>query len=285
MRLKFWGNGYTLASDKLVRFTSFTYAAGRSVNIFSINELTAEDGGEPTAAPPGITVASYNVYQEESREDSGKTYMYLSNADVRTALGTAIAGTAADIIGFNELDPTFQTGGTYSLKTLAEAQGFVGYTWELDHPDDIKDEGTWLSHSYRTYNKYASGFAYKTALFDIADHNYVWLSHSANNTYYDSNKRIRKKHRQKSKKNKPRRRTQTRSYDAFSVANFIYDLSTNNINNKLGKKKHSRNKRNFSKRDLVIFVEHQKQKRCKICSNCLSYKSKIAGKQCFVIFL
>ena len=186
MRLKFWGNGYTLTSDKLVRFSSFTYAAGRSVNLFSINDLTAENGGEPTAAPPGITVATYNVYQKESREDSGKTYMYLSNSDVRTALGTAIAGTAADIIGFNELDPNFQNGGTYSLKTMAETQGFTGYTWELDHPDDIKDEGTWLSHSYRTYNKYASGFAYKTALFDIADHNYVWLSHSANNTYYDS---------------------------------------------------------------------------------------------------
>lgn len=184
MRLKFWGSGYTLASNKLVQFNSFTYAAGRTENLFSISDLTAEDGGEPTATPPGITVATYNVYQEESRESSGKTYMYLTNENVREALGTAIANTGADIIGFNELDSNFQNGGTYSLKTLAEAQGLTGYTWALNHPDDIKDEG-WLSPSYKTYNEYADGFAYKTSVFDISDHNYVWISHTADNTYYN----------------------------------------------------------------------------------------------------
>ena len=188
MRLKFWGSGYTLASNKLVQFPSFTYAAGRTENLVSIGDLTAEDGGEPTAASPGITVATYNVYQEESRETSGRTYMYLTNANVREALGTAIAGTGADIIGFNELDANFQNGGSYSLKTLAEAKGFTGYTWELDNPDDIKKEGTWLSPSYETYNKYADGYAYKTAMFNVSDQNYVWLSHTADNTYYDSRK-------------------------------------------------------------------------------------------------
>lgn len=187
MRLKFWGDGYTLTSNNLVQFNSFTYAAGRTENLVSIGDLTAEDGGEPTAASPGITVATYNVYQEESRETSGKTYMYLTNANVREALGTAIAATGADIIGFNELDDNFQNGGTYSLKTLAEAKGFTGYTWVLDNPDDIKDEG-WLSPSYKTYNRYADGYAYKTAMFNVSDQNYVWLSHTADNTYYDSRK-------------------------------------------------------------------------------------------------
>ena len=185
MRLKFWGDGYTLSSNILVQFPSVTYAAGRTENLLSINDLTAEDGGEPTATPPGITVALYNVYQEESRETSGKTYMYLTHANVREALGTAIANTLADIIGFNELDDNFQNGGAYSLKTLAEAKGFTGYTWELDNPDDIKDEG-WLSPSYKTYNNFANGFAYKTSLFEISDQNYVWLSHTANNKYYNS---------------------------------------------------------------------------------------------------
>lgn len=186
MRLKFWGDGYTLASNKLVQFNSFTFAAGRTENLFSINDLTAENGGEPTATPPGITVAIYNVFQQESRENQSRdiSYMYLSNADVREALGKAVADTGADIIGFNELDSNFQNGGTYSLKTMAEAQGFTGYTWELNHPDDIKDEG-WLSPSYKTYNEYADGFAYKTSVFDISDHNYVWISHTADNTYYD----------------------------------------------------------------------------------------------------
>lgn len=187
MRLKFWGDGYTLASNKLVQFTSFTYAAGRTENLLSINDLTAEDGGKPTATPPGITVAIYNVFQQESRENQSRdiSYMYLSNADVREALGKAVADTGADIIGFNELDSNFQNGGTYSLKTMAEAQGFTGYTWELNHPDDIQDEGTWLSPKYRTYNEYADGFAYKASVFDISDHNYVWISHTADNTYYD----------------------------------------------------------------------------------------------------
>nr|MCR5018722.1 endonuclease/exonuclease/phosphatase family protein [Bacteroidales bacterium] len=182
MRLKFWGAGYNLASNKLVEFTSTTYAAGRTENLLSINDLTAEDGGEPTAAPPGITVATYNVYQEESRESSKKQYLYLTNANVREALGTAIANIGADIIGFNELDSNFQNDGSYSLKTLS---GLTGYTWELDHPDDIKKEGSWPNYKYRTYNEYADGFAYKTSLFDISDHNYVWLSHTADNTYYD----------------------------------------------------------------------------------------------------
>lgn len=182
MRLKFWGAGYNLASNKLVEFTSTTYAAGRTENLLSINDLTAEDGGEPTAAPPGITVATYNVYQEESRESSKKQYLYLTNVNVREALGTAIASIGADIIGFNELDSNFQNDGSYSLKTLS---GLTGYTWELDHPDDIQKEGSWPSYKYRTYNEYADGFAYKTSLFDISDHNYVWLSHTADNTYYD----------------------------------------------------------------------------------------------------
>ena len=52
---------------------------------------------------------------------------------------------------------------------------------------------------------------------------------------------------QKSKKNKPRSRTQAGSYDAFSVADFIYNLSTDYIYDKLCKKKHSRNKCDFSK--------------------------------------
>ena len=182
MRLKFWGDGYTLTSDKLVQFPSVTYAAGRTENLLSINDLTAEDGGEPTAAPPGITVATYNVYQEESRESSKKQYLYLTNANVREALGTAIASIGADIIGFNELDSNFQNDGSYSLRTLS---GLTGYTWELDHPDDIQKEGSWPSYKYRTYNEYADGFAYKTSLFDISDHNYVWLSHTVDNTYYD----------------------------------------------------------------------------------------------------
>ena len=182
MRLKFWGSGRDLGNDEVVEFVSKDYAAGRTENLFSIADLNAEAGGEPTPSLRGITVATYNVLVQSSRT---KYYADLSHSEVRTALGKAIAKTNADIIGFNELDDDyFEAGGTYPLKNIAEAQGFTGYTWELNHPDDIK-EVTWLV-SYSTSNKFADGFAYKTDLFDIADHNYVWLSHKADNTYYSA---------------------------------------------------------------------------------------------------
>ena len=187
MRLKFWGSGRTLLGTEIIGFESKTYTAGRTENLFGIDGLNAEDGGEPTAAPPGITVATFNVYQQGSRESSDRDYIYLTNEIVRTTLGKAIAETGADIIGFNELDSNFQNGNTYSIKSLAEAQGFTGYTWELNHPDDIDEDGNWLTgFSYSTSNKYADGFAYKTSDFTVSDHNYVWISHTSDNTYYDS---------------------------------------------------------------------------------------------------
>ncbi len=187
MRLKFWGSGCELHSTDIIGFQSKTYAAGRTENLFGIDGLDVEDGGEPTAAPPGITVATFNVYQQDSRESSDRDYIYLTNEIVRTTLGKAIAETGADIIGFNELDGNFQNGKTYSLKTLAEAQGFTDYTWELNHPDDIDRDGNVVfGYSYSTSNKYADGFAYKTSAFTVSDHNYVWISHSSDNTYYDS---------------------------------------------------------------------------------------------------
>ena len=186
MRLKFWGSGCELHSTDIIGFQSKTYAAGRTENLFGIDGLDAEDGGEPTAAPPGITVATFNVYQQSSRESSDRDYIYLTNEIVRTTLGKAIAETGADIIGFNELDSNFQNGNSYSIKRLAEAQGFTDYTWELDHPDDIEENGNWLTgYNYSTKNKYADGFAYKTSAFTVLDHNYVWISHKQDNKYYD----------------------------------------------------------------------------------------------------
>ena len=41
MRLKFWGDGYILASSDLIEFESNTYAAGRTENLFGINALVA----------------------------------------------------------------------------------------------------------------------------------------------------------------------------------------------------------------------------------------------------
>lgn len=179
MRLKFWGSGFTLGKDTLVEFESKTYAAGRTENLLGINNLTAESGS--ASLETRIVVGCYNLYAQSSRT---KDYMALSNSDVREALGQAVADMGADIIGINEIDNNFKAGGTYSIQSLAEAKGLTGYTWELAHPDDITEENWGLSYS--TGYKFADGFAYRTSMFSITDHDYVWISHKADNTYYTS---------------------------------------------------------------------------------------------------
>jgi endonuclease/exonuclease/phosphatase family metal-dependent hydrolase len=181
MRLKFWGSGYTLESTDIIGFESKTFAAGRTENLFTIGDLTAESGS--ASLETRIVVGCYNLYAQSSRT---KDYMNLSNSAVREALGQAVADMGADIIGINEIDNNFKSGGTYSIQSLAEARGLTGYTWELAHPDDIQREGNWLTgYSYSTGYKFADGFAYRTSMFDITDHNYVWISHEADNTYYN----------------------------------------------------------------------------------------------------
>gem|GEM_PF-1326399 len=175
MRLTFL-SGQTVSGDKVIEFESKTFAAGRTENLFAAGSLTAEEG---TASATIINVGVYNLYAQSSRK---KDYMSLENSNVRAALGEAVNKMGADIIGFNEIDSNFLNDGSYSIKTLS---GLSGYAWELNHPDDIKDEG-WLIPSYVTSCKFADGFAYKTSMFSITDHNYVWISHTSDNTYYDS---------------------------------------------------------------------------------------------------
>lgn len=178
MRLKFWGNGYTLKGTDLIEMDSKTFAAGRTENLFAAGSLTAEDG---TASATIITVGVYNLYAQSSRK---KDYMSLTNSNVRDALGEAVYKMGADIIGFNEIDSNFLNGGSYSIMTLS---GLSEYTWELDHPDDIDHDWSLFSgDTYSTSCKFADGFAYKSSMFSITDHNYVWISHTADNTYYDS---------------------------------------------------------------------------------------------------
>jgi hypothetical protein len=178
MRLKFWGSGYTLESTKVIAMQSKTYAAGRTENLFAAGSLTAESG---TASATIINVGVYNLYAQSSRN---KDYMSLTNSNVRAALGEAVNKMGADIIGINEIDSNFLNDGSYSIKTLS---GLSGYTWELDHPDDIDRDGNAIfGYSYSTSCKFADGFAYKNSMFSITDHDWVWISHVADNTYYTS---------------------------------------------------------------------------------------------------
>ena len=181
MTLKFWSSGLTLARTDIIEFQSKTFAAGRTDELLQINSLTAESGS--ASLETRIVVGCYNLYAQSSRT---KDYMALSNSGVREALGQAVADMGADIIGINEIDNNFKSGGTYSIQSLAEAKGLTGYTWCLAHPDDIDRDGNWLTgYSYSTGYKFADGFAYRTSMFSITDHDWVWISHVADNTYYD----------------------------------------------------------------------------------------------------
>ncbi len=178
MRLKFWGSGYTLDSENIIAMESKTYAAGRTENLLAINALTAENGGEPTAEAPGITVASYNVMRLDDSNrpaaattgDSNGKIARPANAivkdcaEMQDALGLAIYNTAADLIGFNEIgDNMYASGQTYSLEDIAAAQG-ASYTWKLNFPGSE-------SGNYH----YCNGFAYKSSVLTCNESGKAWL--------------------------------------------------------------------------------------------------------------
>ena len=188
MRLKFWGSGYTLDSANIIAMESKTYAAGRTENLLAINALTAENGGEPTAEAPGITVASYNVMRLDddnrpaaatSSDNNGKiarpeNAIVKDCSEMKVALGQAIYNTAADIIGFQEIgDDMYASGQTYSLEDIASAQG-AAYTWKLNFPGS-------KSGNYH----YCNGFAYKSSILTLNDSGKAWLRIN-NNSYSTS---------------------------------------------------------------------------------------------------
>ena len=185
MRLKFSkfaGESTTLASTDLIEFESKTFAAGRTENLLAISSLTAENGGEPTAEAPGITVATFNVMRldDDNRpaaattgDSSGKiarpaNAIVKDCAAMQTALGQAIYNTAADVIGFNEIgDNMYATGQPYSLEDIASAQG-ASYTWKLNFPGSE-------SGNYH----YCNGFAYKSSILTLNESGKAWLRYNS----------------------------------------------------------------------------------------------------------
>ncbi len=178
MRLRFWKGGHTLANNKLVDFESKTFNPGRTEDLLEINALTAEDGGEPTADPPGITVATFNVMRLDDNNrpaaattgDSNGKIARPANAIVKdcaamkAALGQAIYNTAADLIGFNEIgDNMYASGLGYSLEDIATAQS-ASYTWKLNFPGSE-------SGNYH----YCNGFAYKSSILTCNESGKAWL--------------------------------------------------------------------------------------------------------------
>lgn len=174
MRLKFWGSGKVLDGETVVEFESKTFAAGRTENLLQINSLTAEAGGEPTATPPGITVAVYNVLKSGDRNKLGtKPGILLSNSGARAALGVAIKNTEADIIGFNEIgDDMYASDLANSIQDIGTEAGLSsdptnGYDWKF------------FSTTSSAYH-YANGFAYNKSVLEHISSTRVWLSPTGN---------------------------------------------------------------------------------------------------------
>ena len=183
MRLKFWGSGYALDKDSVIEFESKTYAAGRTENLLQINSLTAENGGTPTVTPPSVTVAVYNLKQQENRASGTYAeYISMDRSDVKECMGYTIAGLEADIIGFNELSSDYLAGGEYDVKAMAGAGGLTtsNYGWYLNYPNKVDRSGTILNYSYSATMSYANGFAYNKNTLTLEEENYVWISQTEN---------------------------------------------------------------------------------------------------------
>ena len=185
MRLKFWGSGSALAGDKVIEWQSKTFAAGRTENLLSINDLSAEAGGEPTAEAPGITVATYNVmrFADENRPAAATSAsstgalarpanaIVKSCSEMQAALGRAIYNTDADVIGFQEIGDLMNTSGqAYSIQDMAVAQGATSYTWKLNFP--ASESGNY---------HYCNGFAYRASVLTLNESGKVWLRTNNNN--------------------------------------------------------------------------------------------------------
>ena len=182
MRLKFWGNGYTLLNANLIEFESKTFSAGRTENLLQINSLTAEAGGTPTSAPPSVTVAVYNLKQQENRSGTYGDYISMDRSDVKECMGYTIADLGADIIGFNELSSDYLSGGKYDVKAMAGAGGMTtsNYGWHLEYPNKVSRSGTFLNYSYSATMEYANGFAYNKNTLTLEEADYVWISQTEN---------------------------------------------------------------------------------------------------------
>lgn len=182
MRLKFWGSGQELKGKDIIGFESKTYAAGRTENLLSINSLTAESGGTPTSAPPSVTVAVYNLKQQENRSGTYADYISMDRSDVKECMGYTIAGLEADIIGFNELSSDYLAGGKYDVKAMAGAGGMTtsNYGWHLEYPNKVSRSGTFLNYSYSATMEYANGFAYNKNTLTLEEADYVWISQTEN---------------------------------------------------------------------------------------------------------
>lgn len=168
MRLKFFGEGKTLAAGTVIELESKAFVAGRVEEVAQIGDFTAETGGTPEKKA-NFTVATYNIL---SSYDNGRNKEIFKLSNCATQLGKCVKATGADIICFNEIDETFATSSTNSIQKIAEAQGLTGYSWYIKNPNKV-------SHEWTSYDKeytWANGFAFNSAVFEYVGGNYYWFN-------------------------------------------------------------------------------------------------------------
>lgn len=187
MRLKFFGDGKTLPGGSLVEFGSKTFAAGRVEDLVQVNDFTAQDGGTP-ATQARFTVATYNLLSNHEGDRTEKAVLNLTNCG--ESLGKTVKATNADIICFNEIDETFATSSTQSIRKLAENQGMTGYTWYIQAPNKVVEKG-FYPYTYEQEYTWANGFAFNSSVFEtVGDvlcywYRYKW-QHVLSSDYYTS---------------------------------------------------------------------------------------------------
>ena len=129
-----------------------------------------------TINPAELTVAYYNILRPEKRTEEAHS---MSNQATYNALGDAIVGTDADLIGFGELDSSALPGGFADLSVAAAK---AGYTWELNWPNNIS-RSYWWGWNYSADCAYSNGCAYDASVLRLEESGYVWLQKEGTGTY------------------------------------------------------------------------------------------------------
>ena len=188
MRLKFWGEGETLAGNHIRAFESKEYAAGRVEELVGIDKLDGEDYGMPDI-PAGVTVALFNTmrFDEEYRPSAAVDHINNAkalwrpegaiasgNVAMRDAFGKVIYNTRADIIGFTEVDDNMNDyTDPNSIERLAEAQG-CDYKYKF------------FSSTTEGGFGFANGFAYNEDVLELNDSGRAWYNNSGFTNYSTS---------------------------------------------------------------------------------------------------
>jgi len=130
-------------------------------------------GGEEKDESFKLKVATVNLLKPSGRCSE----MSLDDQRVMDALASSVENTGADLIGFNEVDENYISGGKYSIQS--HCKNLKDMVWKMEWPNKIRLLQP-LSYSY------ANGFAYNSKILKLEESGFVWLSKEENIWYSSS---------------------------------------------------------------------------------------------------